>query len=93
MPLELPAPIIQPAKTIGAQTIAAFICDPIRMSISVRMMYLDDSGAPVPGMDFDFTSSLIKDGAPRFTPEFYAELKGLIYRLGIEDGFLSGTVV
>lgn len=34
----------------------------------------------------------VKDGKPRFTPEFYADLKALIYRLGMEDGHLAGTI-
>lgn len=93
MPIELDSPIVQPEVRIAKQTIASFTCDPLALTVSVRMTHLDANGNRVADRDFDFTCPLVLDGKPRFTPEFYDELKALIYRLGIEDGHLVGMVV
>lgn len=81
-------PITPP--TIVAQEVTRFTCDLEAMTVYIRFTQLDADGGKHGASDY--TLSLIKDGAARFTPEEYASIKGALYRLALEDGVVSGAV-
>lgn len=89
MPIELPTPIAQPAVALVAKEISSFSVDLERMRAEVRFTYVDEKGVRHHGRDEDVTLELVDgEGMPRFTAEEYGSIKGVLYRLSAEDGFI-----
>jgi len=89
MPIALAQPITGPVA--AAAEIVLFEIDLIdnvaRMTFSLRT----DAGVEIRQQQC-VSPLFTPQGAPRFSPQLYADIKATLYALATEDGYIAGTV-
>ncbi len=91
MPIELETTIARDPVT--KSEIVQFTVDLRGFLLRTELADLTDAGEVVRRHIPEPVRLLDADGRPRFTAEEYASIKGAIYRMLIEDGIVSGTVL
>lgn len=89
MPITLETPITGPVIT--RKEVTSFAVDLAGGTVTLGLAGLDDSGNVIDTASA--VASLYRpDGAPRFTPELYGQIKAALYAIALEDGIVAGTV-
>ena len=89
MPITLRTPIKGPVVT--RQEISSFTVDIDGGIVVMNFADITESGEVV-GQTPGESRLFLPDGRPRFSPQLYADIKAMLYRLAMEDGIVDGTV-
>lgn len=91
MPIELATPIEQPAIT--RMEVVDFHADLRAMTVRVVFAHYDAAGELVKDDAASFPLVDPTTGQPNFQLEEYVSIKGVLYRLAAQYGYVVGTVL
>lgn len=89
MPITLASPIAAPV--VVAAEIVGFDVDLVGGFVRSTFSLRDTNGVEI-RRESAVSSLFTPQGAPRFAPQLYADIKATLYALATEDGHIAGAV-